>query len=32
MMKKKQKKNSGIKVQRGEDDDDAETLMPMQEL
>jgi hypothetical protein len=31
MMKKKQKKNSGIEVQRG-DDDDAETLMTMQEL
>jgi hypothetical protein len=28
----KQKKNSGIEVQRGDDDDDAETLMMMQEL
>jgi hypothetical protein len=32
MMKKKQEKNSGIEVQRGEDDDAAETLMTMQEL
>lgn len=32
MMKKKQEKNSGIEVQRGEDDDAAETLMMMQEL
>jgi hypothetical protein len=34
MMKKKQKTNSGIEVQRGDDvdDDDAETLMTMQEL
>ncbi len=33
MMKKKLIKNSGIEVQRGGDnDDDAETLMTMQEL